>query len=263
MKDKLPVLVSVPHGGIEIPKEVKGITKINKKDILEDSDAFTRDIYNVEDIVSGYVTTNVARAFVDINRSTDDQPPKNPDGVLKTITSFKKHIYVYYPDVELRHTLIEKYYTPYHKRIEKHIKSGNLKIGLDCHTMLPKAPLISQATELDNMERPAVCLCNNSGESCSFEILTLLSECFKETFQLKEHEIRFNDPVERGYVIQKYGNKPFPWSHIELNKNFYFNEPWFDENTLSIDEKRINTLNKNFRKTLAMFIEKLNDIQDL
>jgi len=43
----LPVLLSIPHGGDWIPLEVRGMVELGPREIFEDGDAFTREIFNL------------------------------------------------------------------------------------------------------------------------------------------------------------------------------------------------------------------------
>ena len=143
--EQIPVLISIPHGGTHTPPELIDRTCILAKDIFDDMDPFTREIYDLEPWVAEVIHTDIARAFVDLNRAVDDLPPKNPDGIIKSMTCYKKPIYIKEkePNEPLRQTLIERYYLPYHRKIQE-ITSRNkeLKLALDCHSMAAEPPPI-------------------------------------------------------------------------------------------------------------------------
>ncbi|NIQ82806.1 MAG: N-formylglutamate amidohydrolase, partial [Anaerolineae bacterium] len=86
----LPLLISVPHGGPKIPPEVESICVLTQEQIVEDGDEGAGEIYSIEDEVAAFVTTGVARAFVDVNRAEDD---RRADGVVKTHTIWEIPIY--------------------------------------------------------------------------------------------------------------------------------------------------------------------------
>ena len=46
----LPVLISIPHSGNEIPGDLRKTLLLTNKEIFEDSDPFTRDIYSCDDL---------------------------------------------------------------------------------------------------------------------------------------------------------------------------------------------------------------------
>ncbi|MEA2109325.1 MAG: N-formylglutamate amidohydrolase, partial [Pseudomonadota bacterium] len=48
---KLPFLISIPHGGTELPDELKSRVCITDNDLFDDSDSFTQEIYESTDIV--------------------------------------------------------------------------------------------------------------------------------------------------------------------------------------------------------------------
>ena len=70
---KLPILVSIPHAGTMMPDEVKSIARIATDDVLKDGDEQAAEIYlPLRDHVVHLVTTDIARAFVDLIRAADD-----------------------------------------------------------------------------------------------------------------------------------------------------------------------------------------------
>ena len=57
----------------------------------------------------------IARAIVDVNRAPEDRPPKNQDGVVKTVTINGTPVYKgdKFPDDALIEELLQRYYYPY------------------------------------------------------------------------------------------------------------------------------------------------------
>lgn len=76
----LPILLSVPHAGKRIPSEVKETCILSQKDVLEDGDVGTDEIYYpLKGKVPAFVTTDIGRAIVDLNRAEDDF---SKDGII-------------------------------------------------------------------------------------------------------------------------------------------------------------------------------------
>ncbi len=253
--NKLPVLISVPHGGTEIPKEIADRVCITANDKFEDSDAFTREIYGIENDVSAFVSSSIARAFVDMNRDLTDLPPENPDGLVKTQTCHGKPIYIKGKELDqkLTNILIKNYYDPYHRQIETLLKKqDDLKIGLDCHSMEPIPPQIAPDS---GGFRPSFCLSNNFGKSCPNDIIEKLKSCLQQSFKLSSADILINKPFTGGYITRTYGNKPIPWIQIEMNRSLYLSSPWFNAQTLTASPRRLSDLKNNFKIMLELFFK--------
>ncbi len=239
------------------PAELAGHLSITHKDLFDDSDPFAVDLYDLGDKVQRVIKTNIARAFVDLNRSLQDMPPDNPDGLIKSLTCYRKPIYVENkePDDALRTLLIELYYNPYHKSIEQSLKKLDLQLCLDCHSMASVAPEISP--DGNNNKRPLFCLSNNDGETSSQEMLELLADSISESYGIGRKDISLNDPFHGGRIIRTYGNNPIPWIQVEMNRNLYLSKPWFDEQALLVDTAHLQKLNKQFENSLELFFSRI------
>ncbi|KAA3659696.1 MAG: N-formylglutamate amidohydrolase [Calditrichaeota bacterium] len=253
---KLPFLISIPHGGTVIPFEIRDKVGLSKHDLFNDSDAFTREIYDVEDMVAFQIKANIARAFVDLNRPTDALPPEFPDGVVKSLTCYNKPVYNNSSVLSKEETqvLLKKYYQPYHKKIQKALENPEIILGLDCHSMATVAPNIAPDT---GQQRPLINLGNVDGQAASNEVTSILKSCFVKIFELPEHEVIINWPFKGGHITRTYGNKPKPWIQIEINRNLYLNAPWFELESLQINRDRIQELNRKFRQVLRQFANQI------
>jgi len=250
-----PVLICIPHGGTKVPPELRSRIKIKPKDVFSDIDAYTNEIYNIGSNVMKIISTPYARTFINVNRNENDLPPEQPDGIVKSMTCYENPIYKKgkEPDSKLTQKLIKKYYEPYHTQIIGATKFLDLKLALDCHSMAAVAPDISTDS---GKERPLICLGNCFGKSCSMNATIKLAECFMHAFGLRENDIKINKPFFGKYTTQRYGNKPIPWVHVELNRKLFLEKPWFDSNSLKIDKKRLLKLNYMFEMALRLFFTK-------
>lgn len=245
----MPILISVPHGGWKVPDELKDRVCLSRKDLFDDSDPYTVEIYDVREQVEKFISTDIARAFVDVNRSVDDRPPKNPDGVIKSTTCYEKTIYKpgLEPDDSLINDLLKKYYYTYHEKIKKTLQDSDIRLALDCHSMASKAPDIAPDC---GKKRPMICLGNNYGKSCSNVLAEELAECFREIFELKRGDVVLNSPFSGGYITKNYESALVPWIQVEIDRSLYLTKPWFDPETLHMDPKRICELNRKFSEVL-------------
>jgi len=264
---KLPILISVPHGGDEIPSELAGRVTLIKKEIFEDGDALTRQIYSLKHEVLAYLDTPIARAFVDLNRSPDMRPPQFSDGVVKTETVNKISIYNpgQYPDNQLIERLLKNYYFPYHNVLEALQTNKSIVVALDCHSMLADAPPISPKP---GEQRPLICLSNRGDKkgypinesipiSCPPETIQLLAKCFRKVFADEGGEVKINEPFSGGYIIQTHGKGIIPWIQVEINRKMYLSPPYFDADQLTVSPERIFEIREKLLTVTKMFLNYL------
>lgn len=256
--NKLPFLISIPHGGLAIPQEVRNAITISDEEIFEDIDPYTREIYNIEDSVEQVVEADIARTFVDLNRTPEQLPPQFPDGIIKSATCYNKIIYKpgMAPGKNLIEILINKYHSPYHSVLQNAMKNPLIKMGFDCHSMAAIGPPVSPDS---GKERPLINLGNADGKTCSNKITELLKNCFKEIFNFAEDKIIINYPFKGGHITRRYGNNPKPWIQIEISRALYLSEPWFNKSTLKADLSRLKELNNNFKEVMTLFNKKISD----
>jgi formiminoglutamase len=203
---KLPILLSVPHVGWKIPREVQDICLLTKKDILDDGDAGAAEIYYpLEKEVKAFVTTDIAQAIVDMNRAENDFWK---DGVIKTHTCWDVPVYKTYPSKDTIAKLIAEYHRPYHAKLSDLAK--NVKIGIDCHTMAAVAPPVAPDS---GMERPPVCL-SNAGSTCPQECIETLAQHLTQSLGF---QVSINQPFKGGYIILSHANE-IPWIQLEFSR---------------------------------------------
>lgn len=248
-----PVLLSIPHGGTLAPREISSRIALAPGDLFADSDAFTREIYGLGDKVAACMDTEIARVYVDLNRATDDRPPQNPDGVVKTRTCHGRSIYFPGQDLDrpAADDLIEKYHAPYHRALLETLRGhSNIELFLDCHSMEAVGPDFSPDP---GASRPSFCLGGNHGQSCPPETVRRLARCLGEAFSLENQEITIDSPFAGGHITRIYGNHPRPGVQIEMNRGLYLSAPWFDAERLTVAPARLAELNRSFERALALF----------
>lgn len=254
----IPILLSIPHGGTQKPIELEGHLSLTNKDLFDDSDPFVVELFDLGDKVQRVLKTEIARAFVDLNRSIDDMPPDNPDGLIKSKTCYDKPIYTdgKEPDDSLKTMLVEMYYNPYHKAIQQSMNELDVKLCIDCHSMAAMPPYFSRAKS--KSPRPLFCISNNDGQAASQEMMESLADSISEGYSIDRQEISLNDPFHGGHITRTYGNNPLPWIQIEMNRKMYLSEQWFDKETLSMNNSRLEELNKMFEKSIESFNKKIS-----
>jgi formiminoglutamase len=264
---KLPILVSVPHGGWKVAEEIRDIWALSKKDAFHDGDPLTNRIYDFHERVEFQITMEYYRAVVDLNRAPDDIAPENPDGVVKSHTCWNVPVYKpgTLPDDELKKILLDNYYFPYHKKLEEQVSNPNIKLIVDCHSMAAISPPIEEDA---GTVRPLVCLGNLGDENgeiepvfnrvtCDPELIRFMAEAFRLAFQHEDLEVdppavaAMNVPFNGGYITRSYGGAGVPLVQIEMSRALYINKASFDETTLTVKESRIRDLNGKIWQVLS------------
>ena len=204
---KLPLLASVPHAGWRVPEEAEPYCILTQQEVLEDGDVGASEIYALEAEFEAYLTTDIARAIVDLNRAEDD---RRADGVVKTHTCWNVPVYREFPPELVVESLLSKYYHPYHERLRELAKAG-VRCGVDLHTMAAKGPPVGPDPDV---ERPWVCLGNVDGTTSPPEWIDTLKDCFEEGFG---DNVRVNDPFKGGFVTRSHAAE-LPWIQVELSR---------------------------------------------
>jgi len=117
---KYPFLISIPHGGTEIPEEVAGRFALLPEEISWYCDPATKILFDFGHRVESSIDTPISRMVIDLNRPPLPLPPRDPDGIIKVRTVDGRQVYLpgRLPDMDLIHQLMLKWYFPYHQRID-------------------------------------------------------------------------------------------------------------------------------------------------
>ena len=245
----LPVLLSIPHGGDQVPEEATPMTVLTDAHIFSDGDACTREIYKLDDEVAAAHQAQIARAFVDLNRGLDIRPPNHPDGVVKSLTADRIPVWRggAGPSGELADTLLDRYWRPYHQRLEQLASLPDVRLGIDCHSMAEFAPAIAPNP---GQPRPLFCLSNADGATAPDSLLAELADALAVSFECERGAIRLNDPFQGGYITRWHGRRfvtgGIPWIQVEMNRSWYLSEPWFDRATRQVAPARLHQLRAAF-----------------
>jgi formiminoglutamase len=209
----LPLLLSVPHAGTRVPPEVADDCILGEQDIIRDGDEGAAELYRpLKPDVAAFVTSDIARAIVDLNRAPDDH---RKDGVVKTHTCYDVPVYRSFPSEALIRTLLERYYRPYHAHLKELARSG-VRIGVDCHTMAAIGP--PTGPDPDAL-RPLACLSNANG-TCPQEWIESLAAHLGQGLGI---EVAINEPFKGGYITRHHARE-LPWLQLELSREQRFSD---------------------------------------
>jgi len=265
--DQLPFLISIPHGGDQVPEEVKSMIALTPEDIFYDGDSLTRRLYGFGDKVTALIDTPIARAVVDLNRSPDDRPPNNPDGIVKTVALTGAPVYKngWFPDQKTIDLLLNNYYYPYQQKLDHLANHPEVLIAFDCHSMLPYAPMVYQHLE---KKRPLICLSNRGDRlgrpfdkqsvvTCDPDLILQLANCFREAFEIPAREVQINNPFNGGHITRSHYKGGIPWVQIEINKKLYLPEAILKEQSTTYIESKLSSTIEMIWKAFQLFSPQL------
>jgi N-formylglutamate amidohydrolase len=249
-----PILITVPHAGNIYPDLFIKNLKINLCEVRRIEDYQSNKILDqIDEQMADIIIAQCSRAVVDLNRSRNAIDHSMFTQVFEHEPVSEKQMIKYglgvFPNKIFGKTILksplpfsyaihmlEHYYDPFHKSLNKQIMYLNNTFGfcyhIDLHTMPSKALL-------NFKKEPDIVLGDNFGKSCSIELINY----FQNVFQENGFTVEVNNPYAGGFITRNYGNpsKGVHTIQIEINRKIYM-----DENKLSL--KDMNIIQEIFAK---------------
>ena len=225
-----PIVLSIPHSGIEIPEEIQ--LRINPKEKQIHTD-WEMDTF-IKDFPFTIISSTLSRYVVDVNRSK--YTSKN--STLPIIPRYDEvgiPLFKQYPSKNLQNEWIAKYYIPYYDAIFEQIKLRECNFSkiclLDLHSYDDK-----------HFKTDKIILSTRNGTTISKESFEFIVDCFKK----EQLSIQVDTPFKGGniiYEISKQSN--IEAIQIEIPYSMYLCEKKLDKNKLeNIQEKLLNVFLK-------------------
>ena len=249
-----PILITVPHAGNIYPDLFIKNLKINLCEVRRIEDYQSNKILDqIDEQMADIIIAQCSRAVVDLNRSRNAIDHSMFTQVFEHEPVSEKQMIKYglgvFPNKIFGKTILksplpfsyaihmlEQYYDPFHKSLNKQIMYLNNTFGfcyhIDLHTMPSKALL-------NFKKEPDIVLGDNFGKSCSIGLINY----FQNVFQENGFTVEVNNPYAGGFITRNYGNpsKGVHTIQIEINRKIYM-----DENKFSL--KNIKILQEIFAK---------------
>lgn len=206
---------------------------------LPDTDWHVRRLYEfVSELDASVLSARFSRYVIDLNRPRSDA--KLYEGHQATglcpLQTFAGHA-LYKPgksyDTAERHERIQKYWIPYHTKLQEELSRIRQKFGYallwDAHSIQSRVP------SLFNGVLPDLNLGTNDGSSCS----SRLQDAVHKIGLRSEFTIALNGRFKGGYITRAYGdpNQDVHAMQLELAQCTYM-----DEDSFGYDETAANRL---------------------
>jgi len=264
---RVPLLLTIPHSGEEIPQEAYWLEGLPREVLLRDVDRFVDDLYQpaIEQIPLPAIQTRVHRYAADLNRYPTDVDASSVEGASHPAGKFPQGFHwirstvgepvLLKPIPRSVHELItRRYHDRFHELVAERIAEIRAARGttseiyhLDLHSM-PSRGTGAHADQ--GKKRPEVVLSDFEGRSCKGEFLALA----RQAFEKQNFEVAINWPYKGGRITQRYG-RPGERHHtlqIELNRSLYM-----DEDTREKLAVEFTSLQRRLHKTLEFIVQGL------
>jgi len=245
----LPLLISVPHDGRDIPVDLRcRMTDVGKS--IPDTDWDVARLYDFAmDLGASIVVANYSRYVVDLNRSADDvalYPGQIATGLCPEQTFAGDAIYRS-GGVEAEEKLarVEKYWRPYHEHIRTTLacmrKEHGYALLWDAHSIPSIVP------RLFDGKLPELNLGSNSGGSCERSLDAAVAAEARES----PFDAVLNERFKGGYITRHYG---MPANGIHALQLEIAQRAYMTEETGLYDVKKAAVLRDTLQEMLNAFL---------
>jgi N-formylglutamate amidohydrolase len=230
------LVVACPHSGRFYPEALLSGSRLDPLGLRRSEDAFVDELFSAAPAAGAFLmTTDYARAFVDLNRDADeldaalvvDLPTDKVGhvsprvhaglGVIPRTVGDGIEIYTDPLTFEVVQARLNDVYVPWHSAIDRLLTQNCGEFGhavlLDCHSMP------STASGVPSQD---IVLGDRFGASCA---PVFIHEAFS-FLDSRGFKVARNNPYAGGYATKRYG-KPAVGRHalqIEINRSFYMVE---------------------------------------
>lgn len=258
------VVFALPHSGRDYGVSFLNQSILDKISIRSSEDAFLDQLIDgIEKYGAPKIIANAPRAFIDLNRSTDELDPglisgiknnmRNPRissglGVIPRVVSHGKEIYRGKLSLEQAQSRIEYYWKPYHKDLSNLLKRAQSIYGqsllIDMHSM----PHEAVSTQSSFIKAPEIVVGDRFGMSSDPEFTNLIVSI------LKQHGFRVakNTPFAGAFITKHHGKIKERTHAIQLEI----------DRSLYMDEERVSP-NSGFEKLKSQLFPALIQISSL
>lgn len=246
----LPLLISVPHDGRNLPQEQRErMTDAGLE--LPDTDWHVAELYDfAREFGASMLVANYSRYVVDLNRPADDAAMYDGQvatGLCPQFTFAGEPLYVRDAAVtpEEAGGRVDRYWHPYHDKLSATLAGIHASHGYallwDAHSIASCVP------RLFDGELPVLNLGTYDDQSCA----PVVSRTLLEIAKASPYESVLNGRFKGGYITRHYGD-PAGNVHavqLELAQRAYMNEK-----SRNYDDALASTLRQTLHRLLEAFV---------
>lgn len=227
-RGSIPVLVSIPHLGTDIPAELESSYSDVAK-LRTDTDWHLDRLYAfARSMGASVIQARISRYVIDLNRPSTGEslyPGQNTTGLCPTHTFRNEALYLQgrEPSPEQMQARVHCYWKPYHQALSAEL--GRLRAQHGQVLLWEAHSIASVLPHLFEGKLPDLNFGTNDGKSCSAELLEAVVGSAK---QQPEFSLVTNGRFKGGYITRQYG-APESGVHaiqLEMCQCLYMDESW-------------------------------------
>ena len=239
------VVFASPHSSSAYPESFLRRSQLDKRAIRSSEDAFVDQLFScAPEQGAPLITAGVPRAYVDMNRSTDELDPAliegarrhghNPRvasglGVIPRVVANGRAIYAGRLPMAEAQGRIARYWHPYHMALQQLLDAARSGFGrailIDCHSMPHEA---IEGASRAGRPAPQIVLGDRFGAAANGDIVDQVEAAFLQVGL----RVARNAPFAGAYVTQAYG-RPSRNQHaiqVEIDRSLYMDERRIEPN---------------------------------
>jgi len=253
-RERSCVVFASPHSGRAYADSFLSMSILDEHTIRSSEDAFVDQLFEcAPHFGATFIKAGAPRAFVDLNRASDELDPAliegvrrnghNPRissglGVIPRVVANGRAIYRGKLTRTEAQRRIEGYWRPYHETLQRLLNDAHQRHGqavlIDCHSM-PHEAMDNVARS--GMKRPEVVLGDRFGAAASGDVVDRVEAAFASA----GFTVTRNTPFAGAYITQAYG-RPARAQHavqVEIDRSLYMDETLIRPNAQFDDLKRL------------------------
>jgi N-formylglutamate deformylase len=205
----VPLLISMPHVGTEIPAAVAAQLE-PVSTIKADTDWHLPLLYNMaQELGASVIAARYSRYVIDLNRPIDDTnlyPGQDTTGLCPVDTFHKEPLYAAgkLPDQAEIQRRIANYWQPYHSQLQQELARLRRQHGIallwDAHSIASVVPRFFSG------KLPDLNFGTAEGRSCDADMQHALAQVMHHTAHAKRYSHVFNGRFKGGHITRHYGH---------------------------------------------------------
>ena len=245
-----PILVSMPHSGLELlPDMAEKLSQEAKA--LPDTDWYIPELYDfLTDLKVSVISANYSRYVVDLNRPVDDKPlySTKTTGLFPDILFADKPVFIAgqnHSDA-LKSQIKTDIWQAYHDKIQSELVRLKAKFGyailFDAHSIAAEVPMLFEGT------LPDFNFGNNDGASCDANLLAGLDNIIAST----DYSHVCNGRFKGGYITRSFG-QPEQGIHaiqLELSQATYLDDELANKGIYQLDEQKKKKVSPQLKRLI-------------